>query len=74
MGTISALGGWGLNAKTLHEEHIWARYAETANVDYCLSFADQGKQTYTYCSLFLFAANKRKLPFSVSSIFPILIY
>jgi putative effector of murein hydrolase len=52
-------------------------FAENAN--YCLSFADQGKQIFifrfflqeTKRSLLipLFAANKRKLPFSVSSVF-----
>jgi hypothetical protein len=53
---------------------------KTAIVYYQLSFADQGKQTFVfrfhlqqqmelYHFCFLFAANKRKLPFSVSSIF-----
>jgi hypothetical protein len=52
-------------------------FAENANN--CLSFADQGKQIFifrfflqeTKRSLLipLFAANKRKLPFSVSSVF-----
>jgi hypothetical protein len=45
--------------------HRWARLL-TANVDYRLSFADQEKQNFP----FPFAANKRKLPFFVSSIFP----
>jgi hypothetical protein len=52
-------------------------FVETAIVDYDLSFADLGKQTsvfrfrlqQTKGSLpFLFAANKWKLPFSVSSV------
>jgi hypothetical protein len=54
---------------------------ETAIVDYRLSFADQGKQTSVFsvsvfskqtevCHFrFPFAKNKRKLPFSVSSVF-----
>jgi hypothetical protein len=41
-------------------------FAETANVDYCLSFADQGKQT----SIFLLLKTKGSLPFSISSSFP----
>jgi hypothetical protein len=53
-------------------------YAETAIVDYRLSFADQEKQTFvSICSKqievcrfrFPFAENRRKLPFSVSSVF-----
>jgi hypothetical protein len=53
-------------------------FAETAIVDYRLSFADQGKQTsVSVCSKqtevcrfrFPFVENKRKLPFSVSSDF-----
>jgi hypothetical protein len=55
-------------------------FAETAIVDYHLSFADQGKQTSVFCFLlqqtdgslhfcFPFAENKSKLPFSVSSVF-----
>ncbi len=54
-------------------------FAETAIVDYRLSFADQGKQTSVSISVcskrrevchfhFPFAANKWKLPFSMSSI------
>jgi hypothetical protein len=54
-------------------------FAETAIVDYHLTFADQGK-TFLFRSCFqqtnasslfpfLFAANKRKFPFSLSSIF-----
>jgi hypothetical protein len=55
-------------------------FAESANVDYRLSFAEQGKQTFAYrFSLqqtngslpFSFAANKRELPFSV---YPISVY
>jgi hypothetical protein len=38
-------------------------FAETANSDYRLSFADQRKQTSVF--LFLFAENKRKLAISV---------
>jgi hypothetical protein len=59
--------------------------AQTAIVDYRLSFADQEKQTSLICfslqqtnrkklfcrSHFPFAANKQKLPFSVSPIFRI---
>jgi hypothetical protein len=41
-------------------------FAETANVDYCLSFADQGKQT----SIFLLEKTNGSLPFSISSSFP----
>jgi hypothetical protein len=51
-------------------------FAETAIVYYRLSFADQGKQisvcskqTGVYRFRFLFATNKRRLSFSVSSIF-----
>jgi hypothetical protein len=53
-------------------------FAETVIVDYRLSFADQGKQTYIFslhqkmevCHFhFLFAANKWKFLFSVSSFF-----
>jgi hypothetical protein len=61
-------------------------FAETANVDYCLLFADQGKQTYVSrypfaenkwkfaIFRFPFAENKRKQPFSVSSVFHLHIY
>jgi hypothetical protein len=35
--------------------------AETADVRYRLSFADQGKQTFTF--YFQFVENKRKMPF-----------
>jgi hypothetical protein len=41
-------------------------FAETAIVDYCLSFADQGKQTSDFRFLFLFAANKWKFAVSVA--------
>jgi hypothetical protein len=55
-------------------------FAETAIVDYRLSFADQGnkllysvsiciKQMEVCCFHFTFAANKWKLPFSVHPIF-----
>ncbi len=53
-------------------------FAETAIVDYRLSFVDQGKQTsVSVCSKqtevcrfrFPFVENERKLPFSVSSVF-----
>jgi predicted acetyltransferase len=53
-------------------------FAETAIIDYHLSFADQGKQTsvlnFSFQQLyrrlsFPFAANKWKLPFFVSSVF-----
>jgi hypothetical protein len=54
-------------------------FAETAFVDYRLSFADQEKQTFAFhfrlqetngsLPFFLFAANKRKLPFSINSVF-----
>jgi hypothetical protein len=55
-------------------------FAETAIVDYCLSFVNQGKQTsvfHYFCSKqmedcrfrFPFADNKWKLPFSISSVF-----
>jgi hypothetical protein len=53
-------------------------FAETAIVDCRLSFANQGKQTTVSvrnkqmeicCFRFPFAANKRKLLFSVSSVF-----
>jgi hypothetical protein len=37
-------------------------FAETANVDYRSTFADQGKQT----SIFLFHKNKGSLPFLFS--------
>jgi hypothetical protein len=40
-------------------------FAETAIVDYCLSFANQGKQTSDFRFLFLFAANKWKFAVSV---------
>jgi hypothetical protein len=54
-------------------------FAETEKVDYRLSFADQGKQTFVSvsvctkrtevcCFRFPFAINKRILPFSVSSV------
>ncbi len=52
-------------------------FAEIAIVDYRLSFADQGKQTFVFRFLmqqtngslsFSFAENKWKLPFSVSSV------
>jgi hypothetical protein len=54
-------------------------FAEIAMVDYCLSFADQGKQTsvirfhlqQTNGSLpfpFPFTENKQKLPFSICGI------
>ncbi len=54
-------------------------FAETANVDYCLSFADQGKQTSVFYlqktnRSLPFAANKWKFPFSLSSVFQIYIY
>jgi hypothetical protein len=42
-------------------------FAETANIDYRLSFADQGKQTFL--SRFPFATTKWKLLFSVSPVF-----
>ncbi len=57
------------------------KFAETAIVDHCLSFADQGKQTSVrfpflfaankrICHFFLpFAVTKRKLPLSVSFVF-----
>jgi hypothetical protein len=38
-------------------------FAETAIVDYRLSFGNQGKQTSVF--LFLFAANKRKSAVSI---------
>jgi hypothetical protein len=55
-------------------------FAETAVVDYRLSFADQGKKfpfSASVCRIhtevsrfrFPFAANKWKSPFSVSSVF-----
>ncbi len=55
-------------------------FAGTAIVDYHLSFVDQGKQTsvFPFCLQqttevcrfrFPFAANERKLPFFISSIF-----
>jgi hypothetical protein len=51
-------------------------FAEKAIVDYRLLFADQGKQTSVFCfclqqtnQSFLFAENKRNLPFLVSSVF-----
>jgi hypothetical protein len=57
------------------------RYADTAIVDYRLSFADQGKQTFIFCFLLQqtnrslpFPFSKWKLPFSVSSVFCIHIY
>ncbi len=64
----------------IHIVNINGHVAETAIVDYRLSFDDQGKQTsvfhfrlqQTYGNLpflFPFAENKRKLPFSVISIF-----
>jgi hypothetical protein len=52
-------------------------FAETANVDYRLSFADQGKQTVVFRFRFQltmghlsfpFGANKWKLAFSISSV------
>jgi hypothetical protein len=55
--------------------------AEIAIIDYCLSFTDHGKQkrlfSVSFCSKqielcrihFLFAHNKQKSPFSVSSVF-----
>jgi hypothetical protein len=60
-------------------------FAKTAIVDYHLSFANQGKQTLFSVSVgskqtevchfrFPFAANKWKLPFSVSFIFRKYIY
>jgi hypothetical protein len=49
---------------------------DTTIVNYCLSFADEGKHTFvfrprkTYFRFpFPFAANKRKLPLSISSVF-----
>jgi hypothetical protein len=42
-------------------------FLEPASIDYRLSFANQGKQTSIFRFLFPFAANKRKLPLSVSS-------
>jgi hypothetical protein len=44
-------------------------FAETAIVNFHLSFANQGKQTYKQCAVyhFPFVANKQKLPFSVGS-------
>jgi hypothetical protein len=39
-------------------------FAKTAIVDYCLSFAHQGKQTSVF-RICLFAANKRKFSVSV---------
>ncbi len=54
-------------------------FAETGNVNDCFSFADQGKQTSVFHFPFAedkrkFAvANKQKLPFSFSSVFPIYI-
>jgi hypothetical protein len=44
-------------------------FAETEIVDYSLSFADQGKQTSIFGFRFALAENKKKLPFSVSSVF-----
>jgi hypothetical protein len=38
-------------------------FAETAILDYRLSFADQGKQNFLF--LFPFAANKRKSAISI---------
>jgi hypothetical protein len=58
-------------------------FADTANVDYRLSFVDQGKQTSVLrlqkingscCFHFPFAANKQKLQFSVTSVFLIYIF
>jgi hypothetical protein len=47
-------------------------FAETANINNRLSFADQGKQTSVF--RFPFATNRQKLPFSVSTVFPEYIY
>ncbi len=44
------------------------KFAETAIVDYRLSYANQGKQTSIFRFRFLFVADKRKSPFSVSSV------
>jgi hypothetical protein len=55
-------------------------FAETEIVDYCLSFADEGKKipfSVSVCSKHTevfhfrlpFAENKWKLPFSISSVF-----
>jgi hypothetical protein len=55
-------------------QHRWARLLkQTAIVDYRLPFANKGKQT-SLCSKsgslpFPFAENKRKLPFSIGSVF-----
>jgi hypothetical protein len=38
-------------------------FADTANIDYSLSFADQGKQASMFC--FLFAENKLKFVVSL---------
>jgi hypothetical protein len=53
-------------------------FAETAIIDYRLSFADQGKQTSAFhlqqtsgILPFPFSENKKKLPLSISSIFPL---
>jgi hypothetical protein len=56
-------------------------FAETANVDYCLPFAYQGKTNIRFpfaenkrkfaVSVFPFAENKRMSPFSISSVFRI---
>jgi hypothetical protein len=62
----------------LHNRQHRAQYCTIVN--YCLSFADQRKQTSIFrfvCSKqtevclfrFPFTANKRKLPFSISSVF-----
>ncbi len=42
-------------------------FDDTANVDYRLSFADQGKQTSVF--RFRIAQTKESFPFSVSSVF-----
>ncbi len=56
-------------------------FAEKANADYHLSFADQGKPTSVFCfpleknkwkfdvTVFHCAANKQKLPFQLVSFF-----
>jgi hypothetical protein len=37
-------------------------FAETAIINYCLLFADQGKQTYGNFSLFLWVCNTESSP------------
>jgi hypothetical protein len=52
--------------------------AETAIVNFHLSFANQGKQTYKETEVcrfhFPFVANKQKLPFSVGSFFSVCVF